>query len=898
MICSDCGHNNVETSTFCVICGTQLIKADVFRAGDYSKKPVEKKEQGVVFPGTGLKEETRDGQAIQDGRYVLIEKLGEGGMGRIYLAKDTKMDSKVVIKELLPIFITHAEREYLEKRFREEAKILFRLDYRGLPKVIDFFCEDKKMYIVMQYIEGENLMQVVKKRPNQVITTDECLQWITRLLDIVDYLHSQEPPIIHRDIKPKNIMINNRGELYLVDFGLARTLSSMTKTNTSVGTFGYSSPEHYSGKFELSSDIYSLGATFHHLLSGDDPQHRDTFEYPPLSKYIPDFPPGLQKIFDRMLNMKKSGRFPTIKDLKAALDEYNETLNRTKDIESGNKTEDEKIPEMTLDLMDEEDEAAPGMTLDLMEDDEETPGVPVPSVISPSSGSSSLKNRIGEKTEGKAASASRKHTSIYEKADPTGESKLRKSVYESGKTPSLPGRITQKADEEESLKMERETEFFNDDDEDDDKVGEVMTLAAEEEDVPEVSEKVKEMPVVKAVPETRKEPVPPPIPPPIAKQDEEISEEAIRTEVHESSDVLPPIVLKQKKKEEPVKVSAEKVSIEKKPVKEAVKLPAKEAAKAPQVEEERKKPFPIMIVIVLLILGALAAGAFFGKDILFRGIAKSSPTVSPSVEKPASPEITTTKTETITPMNSPTVEMSPEPVESPVVVEPSVAVPSPEPSEEPLSSPSTEITETPEKVDNGVLLVSQECGAESIIIFDNKGKQQGGRIRLHPDRTEQPLPLEPGEYSVKFIRPGYYTIVKKDVEIQPGEKFEVGKGSLEWISLPSLIVKTNKPAKIDIYDLAKGGKVINNAPTLKTGDGKFTFRLNMMQDSTYKVVAKRKGHYEDTKKVILKNGVEKIISLELKEIPKPVYRPPQPVYVDRPVYRPAPRLPRDPVKGK
>lgn len=893
MICSDCGHNNTETSTFCVICGAQLIKADVFRAGDYSKKPVEKKEQGVVFPGAGIKEETRDGQTIHDGRYLLLEKLGEGGMGKIYLARDTKMDSKVVIKELLPIFITHAEREYLDKRFREEAKILFRLDYRGLPKVIDFFSEEKKMYIVMQYVDGENLMQMVKKRPSQTITTDECLLWMTRLLDIIDYLHSQEPPIIHRDIKPKNIMINNRGEIYLVDFGLARTLSSMTKTNTSVGTFGYSSPEHYSGKFELSSDIYSLGATFHHLLSGDDPQHRDTFDYPPLSKYIPDFPPDLQKIFNRMLNMKKSSRFPTVKELKVALNEYLETLNQTNEFESRQKQEEEDIPEMTLDLMGDEDE--------------DSPGTSASSVVIPSQG-----NSMGNKsdTQGRPTSVVQKRTSIFEKSEITPKSTSQKSSGESGKTPTLQGGTTQEEDEEESVKMEKETEFFLDDDDDEDKVegGEILTLAVEEDDIPETSEKVEEMPVAKAAPETRKEAVPPLMEEP----PEEISEEDIKTEVHKTQETLPPIVLQQQKKEEPVKTTAEKVRIEKKPLKEPVKEPAKKPLKepirkpaeepakkiekAPPMEEGKKKPFPVMIMIVILILGALAAGAFFGKDMLFRGVAKSSPTID---VKTASPEITTTKTETVVPAESPSADKTPKPAMSTAIVEPTVVAPSSEPSmEEPSSSPSAEVPETPDQPDKGVLLISSESGAESIVIYDSTGKQQSGKIRLHPGRTDQPVPLEPGEYSVKFSRIGYYTIVKKSMKIEAGEKFEMGKGSLEWISLPELIVQTNKEAKIDIFDMAKGAKVVNNAPTARTGDGKYTFKLDRMQDSTYKVVAKRKGHYDDTKKVVLKGGGEKTVSLELKPIPRPVYRPPQPVYVDRPIYRPAPRIPRDPVKGK
>jgi len=319
MICPDCGHNNSDRATFCVICGAQLAGGEsVFVA------PSKEKEEA---PGQAA-------QTLRDDRYVILKVLGEGGMGRVYLAKDTKMDYVIVIKEMLPYFMSPAEKEYIEKRFKEEAKLLFRLDYHGLPKVIDFFSDRGNLYIVMQYVEGSDLQKVAEKRPNKRIAIDECLEWMDEILDIMGYLHSQNPPIIHRDIKPRNIMLNNRGEIYLVDFGLARTIGMHTRTGTSVGTYGYSSPEHYSGKFELSSDIFSIGATFHHLLSGDDPQNRDTFDYPPLKKYIKDFPQKLQEIFDKMLAMRKSQRFQRVEFARQALDIFRKEYKLQKQAES------------------------------------------------------------------------------------------------------------------------------------------------------------------------------------------------------------------------------------------------------------------------------------------------------------------------------------------------------------------------------------------------------------------------------------------------------------------------------------------------------------------------------------------------------------------------------------
>ena len=820
MNCPECGHKNNETSTFCVICGSQLIKANVFRADDY-KSDVKKDKAsptGVVFPGTAVKEKPKERETVQGGRYILLEKLGEGGMGRIYLSKDTKMDSLVVIKELLPIFITHSEREYLEKRFQEEAKILFRLDYRGLPKVIDFFCEEEKMYIIMQYIEGQNLQQLVKEREVQRITIDECLEWMSSLLDIVDYLHSQDPPIIHRDIKPKNVMLNNRSEIFLVDFGLARTLSSMTRTKTSVGTYGYSSPEHYSGKFELSSDIFSLGATFHHLLSGDNPQHRDTFEYPPLKEYIDDFPDGLQRIFDRMLSIRKSARFPTVKELRQALTEFREEKEKISSPGSEAKPSKNTGNILTLAIDEEETEQEPSDNDD---------------------GASNM--------------------------------------------------VTLGFDEEESKEILARGNIKEEDEN-----GEVITLAIEGEPVS------KESPV----PEAEKNP------------------SSLETPELVKKEPGTPVIEKPVKIEKEAEIKTLKVEeIQAKEEPAEVKKETPPAAKAKPVKDEK---LPIgMIFLILVVIGGLIAVAVLGTKKLFSGKAKSSPTVtpisspvaepSPTVESPSqAPSITETPTKIPeeTPSETPVfpkIEISPEikpetssiptvePTETPdtpVVLPSKTEIPTPVITEKPVEKPLV-----PEKA---IFVISPDCGAEAVILYDKKGKEKGFSIkdlsRKNIGKKMLSVPVLPGMYSMKFLRVGYYSILKKNVHLEPGKEYTIAKNDLKWLSYPSLTVKTNKEAKVTVVDLTNKKVIIKERRTMKNKDGSYLVTQQRMKAGSYRVVAKRSGYKNKGVKVFLKKGEAKNISLTLK--PKSVYRP-VPKYTRKPVYRPwKPRKPRDPVSGK
>ncbi|MCD4784659.1 MAG: protein kinase [Candidatus Eremiobacteraeota bacterium] len=308
MICPICGTSNKEDTVKCTKCGLILSPGKIGalrKAEENLRTSKKKKVSSRSFP-----------MYLGKGRYLVKKKLASGGMSRVLLAKDSKMDCFVVVKEMLPFFQDDKDAEYLVNRFQEEAKLLYRLDHPRLPKVKDYFTEEDRLYFIMQYIDGKTLAKIALNRPGQRIKMEEGLKWMMEVIEILSYLHNQDPPVIHRDIKPHNIMLDKSKRIYLVDFGIAREVTGQAGTGTTVGTFGYASPEHFTGKFLFSSDLYSLGATFHMLLSGSDPRERPPFEFPPLSEYRNDIPPGLEEIFNRLLQKDRKKRYRTVNELK------------------------------------------------------------------------------------------------------------------------------------------------------------------------------------------------------------------------------------------------------------------------------------------------------------------------------------------------------------------------------------------------------------------------------------------------------------------------------------------------------------------------------------------------------------------------------------------------------
>jgi eukaryotic-like serine/threonine-protein kinase len=207
---------------------------------------------------------------VLQGRYLIVRQLGQGGMGAVYEAIDQRLDTTVALKETL------FSDEKLRKQFEREARLLARLHHPALPRVSDHFSEGEGQFLVMQFIPGEDLAEMMNQKRGP-FPSDQVLTWADQLLDALDYLHTQDPQIVHRDIKPQNLKLTPRGQIILLDFGLAKgQAGDISRVTTSASIFGYT--PNYAPLEQIQglgtdsrSDLYSLGATAYHLMTGVKP---------------------------------------------------------------------------------------------------------------------------------------------------------------------------------------------------------------------------------------------------------------------------------------------------------------------------------------------------------------------------------------------------------------------------------------------------------------------------------------------------------------------------------------------------------------------------------------------------------------------------------------------------
>ncbi len=256
-------------------------------------------------------------------RYRIVRTLGGGGMGRVYLAYDARLaDKPCAIKELLPDpHATPDEQAQAADQFRHEAAILAHLSHPNLPNVYDYFEENGRFYLVMDYIPGETLADRLSRSPKG-LPPEEVVAWGIQLCDVLDYLHNQNPPVIFRDMKPANVMITPEGTIKLIDFGVARLFDPGKRTDTlKMGTAGYAPPEQYAGQGQTTprSDIYALGVTLHELLTGDDPTTHP-FTFTPPHRLNPAVSPSLSATVMRAVSLDPADRFPSAKAFRDALE--------------------------------------------------------------------------------------------------------------------------------------------------------------------------------------------------------------------------------------------------------------------------------------------------------------------------------------------------------------------------------------------------------------------------------------------------------------------------------------------------------------------------------------------------------------------------------------------------
>jgi len=275
----------------------------------------------------------KNGEVLR-GRYKIRERIGQGGMGSIYLADDTRLKGReCALKEVeydraLPENI----REEAREQFLREATVLARLDHPNLPKVSDIFSSGPRDYLVMDYVPGNDLrtLMLEARRNKRFLNEKEVLAWADQIANALNFLHIQEPPIVHRDIKPSNLKLMPNGLIKLVDFGLVKILAPEEVTITIIqgqGTALYTPLEQYGGSdvhTDIRSDIYSFGATLYHLLTNQPPADaRARFLQPeslvPLRRINPAVSPSAEKAVLWAMSLHPDERPATINDFRQAL---------------------------------------------------------------------------------------------------------------------------------------------------------------------------------------------------------------------------------------------------------------------------------------------------------------------------------------------------------------------------------------------------------------------------------------------------------------------------------------------------------------------------------------------------------------------------------------------------
>ncbi|MGD8759246.1 MAG: serine/threonine-protein kinase [Anaerolineales bacterium] len=243
-------------------------------------------------------------------RYIVRQVLGSGGMGSIYLAEDNRLPGRLCALKEIRHDRTPSEqlREQARAQFYREASVLARLDHPNLPKVSDFFSEDQRDYLVMDYIPGDDLRTLMQqaRSKRRTLPISDILHWASQLADALAYLHSQDPPVIHRDIKPSNLKLTPTGLVKLVDFGLVKQMAPDEMTVTVIqgrGTALYAPLEQYggdTGHTDVRSDVYSFAATLYHLFTSHPPlEAKQRFLQPDAlpspSELNPDLSPAIEQ---------------------------------------------------------------------------------------------------------------------------------------------------------------------------------------------------------------------------------------------------------------------------------------------------------------------------------------------------------------------------------------------------------------------------------------------------------------------------------------------------------------------------------------------------------------------------------------------------------------------------
>lgn len=260
---------------------------------------------------------------LVDGKYEILKMIGKGGMSEVYLAMDKNLNKQWAVKEIKKR-VRDKNNEVVVQSAIAEANMMKNLDHPCLPRIVDIIDREDVIYVIMDYIEGEPLSRILEKFGVQ--SQENVIEWGKELCGVLDYLHTQNPPIIYRDMKPANIMLQPNGNIKLIDFGIAREYKEQNLEDTiNLGTKGYAAPEQFGGKGQTDArtDIYCLGVTLYHLVTGKNPCE-PPYEIYPIRYWKPELSSGLESIILKCTQLNPAERYESCAEVLYAINHYEE----------------------------------------------------------------------------------------------------------------------------------------------------------------------------------------------------------------------------------------------------------------------------------------------------------------------------------------------------------------------------------------------------------------------------------------------------------------------------------------------------------------------------------------------------------------------------------------------
>ncbi len=265
--------------------------------------------------------------SVIDGKYKILDEIGHGGMSTVYLAINEKANKPWAIKEVRKSF--RRDFDILKQSLILETDMLKKLSHKNLPSIVDVIDSDENFLIVMDYIEGNTLEKLIEE--NGAYPQEDVVDWAVQLCDVLRYLHERPNPIIYRDMKPSNVMLKSDGNVVLIDFGTAREFKEQNAGDTTcLGTQGYAAPEQFGGmgQTDARTDIYCLGATMYHLLTGHNPSE-PPYEMYPIRQWNSALSSGLEKVVLKCTRKNPADRYQSANELMYALTHYKDLETKT-----------------------------------------------------------------------------------------------------------------------------------------------------------------------------------------------------------------------------------------------------------------------------------------------------------------------------------------------------------------------------------------------------------------------------------------------------------------------------------------------------------------------------------------------------------------------------------------